>query len=178
MGGLHFESAADMPPGLRKIYTAQQVAGQIVAASVQAVPVAGREAKYHNVKVVVDGHRFDSKKEARRYEALMDALREGLIYDLRLQHNFTLIEGYTTPEGERIQPEIYKADFTYRVNWPCYAVPTSVSMADLDYWRTAAVQHGNGVMIIEDVKSRGTRTQVYINKRKLMAEKGYTIREV
>lgn len=107
----------------------------------------------------------------------MDALREGVIYDLRLQHNFTLIEGYTKPDGERIQPEKYVADFTYRITG-LFRIPTSVSFDDLEYWRQAIARDENGGLIIEDVKTRATRTRVYINKYKMMADKGYTIREV
>ena len=172
MGGLVYESINQLPPAMR-----QQVAVKIMATA-KAKPVAAMEekktSKYHNVKVKVDVHTFDSKKEYYRYLALMDALREGVIYDLRLQHNITLVEGYTKPDGERIRPQVYKADFTYRVNLPVPFIPTSVSFEDLDYWR----KFSNGSLIIEDVKSKGTRTQVYINKKKLMADRGYHIREV
>lgn len=176
MGGLHYESISDLPTQMR-----QQVEGKILEKAVP-VPVAGplqkKAQKYRNEPVKVSGIHFDSKKEARRYQALMDAVREGVIYDLRLQHNFTLIEGYTTPDGERIQPEKYVADFTYRITDPFYGVPTSISIDDLEYWRRALTRNENGGLIIEDVKSRGTRTQVYINKYKMMADRGYTIREV
>ena len=169
-GGLRFESAADMPPGLRKIYAAQQVGRKIVEAPAH---VAEKTAKYRNTKVKADGHSFDSRKEYRRYLQLMDALREGVIQDLRLQHNFTLQEGYTTPEGERIQAIVYQADFTYRVNEVWHSVPTSVSFEDLEYWRIHC-----GELVVEDVKTKATRTRVYINKYKMMADKGYQIREV
>lgn len=176
MGGLHYESLSDLPPRMR-----QQVECKIVAKAVP-VPVAGvdqkKKQKYRNEPVTVHKIRFDSQKEAARYLALMDAVREGVIYDLRLQHGFTLIEGYTKPDGERIRPEVYKADFTYRLIWPLHSVPTCVSMDDLEYWRQAAFVGGAGIMIIEDVKTRGTRTRVYINKYKMMADHGYTIREV
>lgn len=172
MGGLVYSSLNDLPPAMRK-----QVAVKILATA-KAKPVAGLEekkmSKYHNVKIKADGHTFDSQKEYRRYLALTDAIREGVIYDLRLQHNFTLVEGYTKPNGQRMKPEIYKADFTYRVNWPLPFIPTSVSFEDLECWR----QVGNGSLIIEDVKTQGTRTRVYINKMKLMADRGYHIREV
>lgn len=171
MGGLYYASIQELPPKMR-----QQVAGKILA-TIKARPVAGpgeTSSKYHNVKVQMDGHTFDSKKEYHRYLALLDAQREGAISDLRLQHNFTLVEGYTRPEGERIQPVVYKADFTYRVNWPLPYVPTCVSFEDMEYWKAA----GNGALIIEDVKSTATRTRVYINKYKMMAERGYHIREV
>ena len=67
-GGLHYESLADLPPGIR-----QQVAGKVAARA--AATVAGRrESKYHNEPVTVKGIRFDSKKEARRYLQLTDAV--------------------------------------------------------------------------------------------------------
>lgn len=176
MGGLHYENISDLPPRMR-----QQVECKILEKAMP-IPVAGadqkKKQKYRNEPVTVHKIRFDSKKEAARYLALMDAVRENVIYDLRLQHDFTLIEGYTKPDGERIRPEVYKADFTYRLNWPLHSVPTCISIDDLEYWRQAAIEGGTGVMIIEDVKTRGTRTQVYINKYKMMANRGYTIREV
>jgi hypothetical protein len=42
------------------------------------------------------------------------------------------------------------------------------------YWRNI----GKGQLVIEDVKTKGTRTRVYINKMKMMADEGYAIREV
>lgn len=175
-GGLHYESLSELPPGVR-----QQVASKIMAQAVRPDQVAdqkGKTSKYHNVKVMLDGHKFDSKKECRRFQALMDAVREGVIYDLRLQRNFTLQEGYTTPEGERIQAIVYQADFTYRVRWPWHLPPTCCSAEDLEYWSAAASKGGDGVEIIEDVKTRPTRTRVYINKYKMMADQGHHIREV
>lgn len=95
---------------------------------------------------------FDSKKEARHYDALIVMLRCGEITDLRIQPEFTLIEAYTTPEGERIRAMRYKADFSYR---------------------------RDGKLIVEDVKSEATRTRTYLDKRKLMREKyGIDVTEV
>ena len=167
MGGLRFDSLSDLPPGVRN-----QVAAKLVAAKEK------KPAKYHNEPITVSGIRFDSRKEAERYMYLVDAVKEGVIYDLRLQQNFTLLEGYTTPTGERIKPITYRADFTYRVKWPWYAVPTAIRMEDLEYWKSAAIKGGNGVRIIEDVKSTGTKTRVYLNKYKMMADLGHHIREV
>lgn len=99
--------------------------------------------KYGAVKEDRGKIRFDSKKEARRYDALVVMLRCGEITDLRIQPEFTLIEAYTTPEGERIRAMRYRADFSYRKN---------------------------GELIVEDVKSPATRTQTYLDKRKLMRE--------
>ncbi len=99
--------------------------------------------KYGAVKEDRGKIRFDSKKEARRYDALVVMLRCGEITDLRIQPEFTLIEAYTTPEGERIRAMRYRADFSYRKN---------------------------GELIVEDVKSAATRTRTYLDKRKLMRE--------
>lgn len=180
MGGLRYESMADMPPGLRARYAAQQVAGQVLAKSAQAVPVAApeKESKYHNVKIVINGIRFDSKKEGRRYLQLLDAQREGVISNLRLQQDFTLQEAYTTPEGERVRAIRYQADFTYKIQWAGYNVPTCISFDDLEYWRSVVERFGHGAMVVEDTKSRATRTPQYMMKYKMMADKGYTIREV
>ena len=167
MGGLYFDSPADLPPKIRA-----QVAGQIVAQGKE------KKAKYHNEPVTVKGIRFDSKKEANRYLQLKDAVWEGAIYDLRLQRNFTLQEAYTTPDGERVRAIVYQADFTYRARWPWYSMPTGISVSDMEYWSAAAEKAGGEVEIIEDVKSRPTRTQVYINKYKMMADRGHQIREV
>lgn len=167
-GGLHYESLADLPPGMR-----QQVAGKVMAKTAISNTVAAQR-KYHNEPVNVNGIRFASKKEARRYLQLMDALREGVISNLRLQQDFTLQEAYTTPEGQRIRAIRYQADFTYRIEWAGDFVPTGVPFGDLEYWRKL----GRGAEVVEDTKSRPTKTAQYRMKYKLMADKGYIIREV
>lgn len=50
-----------------------------------------RPNKYNARKVEVDGHKFDSAREARRYGALRVFERDGLIRDLRLQPSFPLV---------------------------------------------------------------------------------------
>lgn len=167
-GGLHYDSFADLPQGMRR-----QVAGKVMAKAM-AVPVAGQKSKYRNEPVTVNGIRFASKKEARRYLQLMDAMRVGLISDLRLQQDFTLQEAYTTPDGQRIQAIRYQADFTYGIEWAGEYVPTGISFDDLTCWR----QLGRGAMVVEDTKSRPTKTPQYRLKYKMMADKGYIIREV
>lgn len=113
-------------------------------------PQKTKESKYHNVKTEVDGIRFDSQKEARRYQELLSLEELGLIEDLRLQVNFTLQEAYTKPNGERVRAIVYKADFTY-------------------YQKD---KNGDYTLyIVEDVKSRATKTPVYRMKKKLMWEK-------
>ena len=56
--------------------------------------------KYFNKKVMVDGIKFDSKKEANRYEQLKILKQSGLIKDLELQPVFVLQEAYTNNKGE------------------------------------------------------------------------------
>ena len=125
-------------------------------------PLAGKsETKYHNEKTDSLGIRFDSKKEARRYESFLLRLHAGEIRGLKLQKDFTLQEAYTTPEGERVRAIRYRADFCYDELYPDASQPAG--------WRT----------VVEDVKSRATRTREYIIKRKLMLEKyNIEIREV
>lgn len=170
-GGLRFDGLGDMPPGLRRL-----AAGKLLVQVQEKAPA--KAPKYHNVKSVVDGIRFDSQKEARRFQTLMDAVQAGLIEDLRLQQDFTLQEAYTTPNGERIRAIRYRADFTYRVVCANYEHICCVGHIDLDWWREAVHQHGRGVLVVEDVKSRATRTKDYRIKYKMMADRGYLIREV
>jgi hypothetical protein len=68
--------------------------------------VVRRRSKYGNVKTVVDGIKFDSKKEAARYEVLVAEESAGIIHNLRLQVPFKLeIDGHLICR--------YKADFVY-----------------------------------------------------------------
>ena len=178
-GGLRYESLADMPEGMLK-----QVAKRIVAGSEKAPAMSAPEwlskvvavpkAKYGNVKTEANGIKFDSKKEAQRYTQLITAQEAGVIEDLRLQVDFTLQEAYTTPTGERIRAIRYKADFTYKVKSAGYDAMPAVSWQDIEYWRSL----WPGAMVVEDVKSRATQTKEYQIKKKMMADKGYTIREV
>lgn len=171
MGGLRYESLADMPAGMRS-----KVAAKI---TVKAVPVAG-QSKYHNQKTEIEGIQFDSKKEAKRYTVLMEAQREGVIFGLRLQEEFTLREGYRAADGEKISAIRYRADFTYYVNENWFkGLPADFCFDDPDYnyWAKAA-RTGDPVKVIEDVKSPATRTKEYRMKYKLMADLGYRIREI
>ena len=122
-------------------------------------PGGGR--KYHNKpteRVTASGAvlRFDSQKEARRYDELAALERAGKIRDLRMQVDFTLQEAYTDSEGQRVRAIRYRADFTYRKirddPWEEY---------DGSFW----------TLVVEDVKSRATKTKQYAMKRKMMKER-------
>lgn len=128
--------------------------------AVQEVQKQQKRSKYGNRKVVRDGIKFDSEREAARFAELKVLRSMGKIRDLRLQANFTLVEGYTTIEGERIKPMVYRADFTYeRATEPDYT--------GVVHW----------LREVEDAK--GMKTKDYLLKKKLMQDKyNITIREV
>lgn len=67
--------------------------------------------KYGNVKVTVDGHTFDSKKEYNRYCELKLMERAGLIHNLELQKKYELI-----PKQGKERAVHYIADFVYEEN--------------------------------------------------------------
>lgn len=116
-----------------------------------------KENKYHARKDSRGAIRFDSQREARRYDELMLMLKAGDIRKLKLQPQYTLQESYVTPEGERVRAMRYVADFSYE--------------------RRDA--RGNWYPVVEDVKSRATATQVYRNKKKMMREiYGISVQEV
>lgn len=152
---------SDLPPkyqqqAVEKYMKQQKRRGPVPPAA--AVQNTGRVAKYRNTpteRVTASGAvlRFDSKKEARRYDHLTIRQKAGEIHDLRLQVDFTLQEAYTDPEGRRVRAIRYRADFTYRER--------------------------DGRLVVEDVKSKPTRTREYLIKRKLMKERrGIDITEV
>ena len=99
--------------------------------------------KYGNKKVIVDGHTFDSMKEARRYGELKLMVRAGVIKDLELQPAFELIPTIRT-ETETLRKTVYKADFRY-------------------------IDMKTGGVVVEDVK--GYKTDVYKLKKKMLLHK-------
>ncbi len=104
---------------------------------------ATKEPKYRNNKVVVDGFKFDSQREANRYCELKMLESLNVISDLQRQVPFTLIPTIKDESGKVLERAvIYKADFVYK---------------------------RGGKTIVEDVK--GFRTKEYVLKRKLMLYK-------
>lgn len=96
--------------------------------------------KYHNKKVVIDGMKFDSKKEASRWLELKEMENNGVIYCLQRQVPFVLLDGEEGPDGKKLRPMKYIADFVY---------------CGLD-----------GKQVVED--SKGIKTDVYKIKKRLM----------
>lgn len=144
---------SDLPPHYQQ-QAMKQLAEQMQKK--QAAAEAPARSKYGNVKTERDSLHFDSKKEARRFDDLLLMERAGEIKDLRLQVEFTLQAAYTTTTGERVRAIRYLADFAY--------------------YRKA----GDGwEYVVEDVKSKPTRTRTYLMKKKLMADRlGLAITEV
>ena len=71
--------------------------------------------KYHNNKINVDGITFDSKDEAKYYEALKDKKVKGLIQNFELQPKFVLQESFTK-NNKTYKQITYKADFRVYTN--------------------------------------------------------------
>ena len=108
-----------------------------------------KKLKYNNIKTVIDGITFASKREAKRYNELKILERCNIISDLRLQVPYVLIPA----QKGGIRKELalkYIADFVYFDN-------------ELNK------------QIILDVK--GVKTPIYITKRKMMKALGYEVTE-
>lgn len=105
----------------------------------------GKRSKFNSVKVVIDGHEFDSKKETKRYRELKLLLRAKAISDLRLQVVYELAGKVHLAGEKRAKPALrYKADFVY---------------FDIE----------KGHLVVEDVKSPATRRlAAYRQKKHLM----------
>ena len=101
------------------------------------------ENKYGAKKTTtIDGKTFDSIKEANRYTSLLLLQRAGVISDLQTQVKFVLIPTQRDDDGKLLEKECsYKADFVYK---------------------------RDGELVVEDTKSKATKTTEYIIKRKLM----------
>ena len=144
-------SVADLPPKYQK-----QIMDQLVGEMRKENKTSEARQKYGNQKTNRGGVTFDSKKEAQRFDDLMALQLAGEIRDLRLQVEFTLQGAYTTVDGRRIRAIRYLADFTY-------------------YRRCG----DNWEYVVEDVKSKATKTRAYTMKKKLMADRlGLDISEV
>lgn len=122
-----------------------------------------KETKYHNEPDSRGNLHFDSKKEARRYDELLCAApgREDT-KSAAWQAQYTLQESYIAPDGERVRAIRYVADFAYER-------PTLPDKNGTVYW----------LPVVEDVKSRATKTAQYEMKKKLLRERfNITITEV
>jgi hypothetical protein len=117
---------------------------------------APKPSKYRNVKVVVDGRKFDSKKEAEHYLVLKAREAAGEIFGVECQRPFTIyLPDLTKPGPYEALCSLceYRSDFSFR--------------------------DGNDTLHVQDVKSHATRTAVYmLKKRALMLQYGIDIEEI
>ena len=117
-------------------------------------PNTFQKNKYHNIKWEVDGERYDSQKEYRRYAELKLLERAGEISNLRRQVPYELIPNQYNGKKLIERKVEYVADFVYHDN-------------------------KTGEDVVEDTKSKATKTSVYIVKRKLLLYRyGIQIKEV
>ena len=113
-----------------------------------------KPSKYNNRKVELDGFTFDSQKEAKRYSELKLLVRVGQISALELQKSFVLAESVKFKNEPRAKRAVcYIADFAYVEN---------------------------GLMVVEDVKSKATKSlPVYrLKKHLMMSVYGIEIQEI
>lgn len=109
--------------------------------AIEITKTAGKRNLYGAQKVEIDGIKFDSQAEGKRYIQLKDLEKAGEIVDLRIQVEFQILPAQNK-FGKKERPVKYVCDFSYRDR--------------------------NGVRVVEDVKSAPTKTREYIIKRKLM----------
>lgn len=123
--------------------------------------------KYRNKKIVLDGIRFDSKKEGIRYRELSLLEKAGAITDLKRQVKFVLI-----PAQREFTNEIY----TKGPKKGCFK-PGKLLEREVSYYADFVYRDRSGKLVVEDTK--GMRTTDYIIKRKLMLKVyGIAIKEV
>ena len=71
-----------------------------------------RQNKYHNIKIEVDGVKYDSKKEYLRFLDLCILEGNGIIKDLQRQKKFLIVP----KKGNNRRERFYIADFVYTEN--------------------------------------------------------------
>lgn len=109
--------------------------------------------KYGNKKCEWKGIKFDSIHERDRFIILWREEQDGKITDLNRQVRFQLLPAQKGEDGRVIErPCFYVADFTYR---------------------------RDGKLVVEDAKSKATKTKEYRLKKKMMLWfHGVQVREV
>lgn len=155
--GLTFPESA-VSNGLVGTARIREQIGSTAAALASATPaplahpilgmVAAKRSKYGNKPCELDGEKFDSEKEMRRWQVLTAEENAGAISGLLRQVSFEIAASVVI-DDRKCPARHYVADFVYQ---------------------------RDGVTVIEDVK--GFLTQMYRLKRHLMALQGLTITEI
>lgn len=94
--------------------------------SLMKIAQGKKKNKYNAKKVIIDGIRFDSEKEGKRYVVLKKAQEEGIISDLELQPRYVILPAIKDTRTKHFkrkpdeieeytiqQPVRYTADFRY-----------------------------------------------------------------
>lgn len=105
-----------------------------------------KKNKFNAKKTKIDGIEYDSKWEAQKGIELKRKEEAGLIKDLKRQVVFELQEEFINNQGKKFRPITYIADFMY---FDCET----------------------GKTVVMDTKSKATRTDAYMIKRKLFEYK-------
>lgn len=106
------------------------------------VKMPKKRSKYGAVKTTVDGIRFDSKKEAKRYVELMDMQKMGMISDLQLQPSYPIVvNGIEVCE--------YRADFFFRRGETEYVEDTKGFRTPVYKLKKKLVEAMHGIKIFE-----------------------------
>ena len=118
-----------------------------------------RRHKYGAQKVELDGIRFDSRREARRYQELKLLLAADLIRELEVHPGYPLIVEELYHEEDR--PRVFH----------------TIGMAHFDF---RYVDMASGEVVLEDIKAKGvtTTTAFRLRKRYVEAAYGIAVREV
>lgn len=130
--------------------------GESLGLSENLLVVPEKRPKYGNLRMEVDGHVFDSRKEAARFQELKLMQQAKQIADLELQPVFPLHV-----------MELYRSG-------PIYINTVGIFKADFRY-----VDLVSGEIVVEDVKSEWTKNTAYqLRKRIAEAVHGIYVREV
>jgi len=101
-----------------------------------------KQLKYRNTPIIVNGIKFDSKAEYKRFIELELLQKAGKIFNLEMQKDFELQPSFQDNQGEKRRSIKYIADFVYKEN---------------------------GAVIVEDLKSKITaEDSTYIIKKKML----------
>ena len=101
-----------------------------------------KRLKYRNIPIIVNGIKFDSKAEYKRFTELELLQKARKIFNLEMQKDFELQPSFQDNQGEKRRSIKYIADFVYKEN---------------------------GIIIVEDLKSKITaEDSTYKIKKKML----------
>lgn len=103
--------------------------------------------KYKNEPTMRGTFRFDSKREAERFDVLTDMLARGLISHFGIQPEFTLHA--IGPDDVKVKVGHYIADFTYRAGGKTVFEDAKGMRTPLYIWKKKHAEIEYGVTIIE-----------------------------